>query len=128
MAWNEPGSGKQRDPWKDSGGGGPSPDFDALLRRIGAFFNRLFSGGGGPGVAILAIALVWVAWDSSAIIKANESGVVLRFGLYAREMAPGFNLKWPRPIETVSPTLKRSPLMTCSESTPDRCAPTMYSK
>lgn len=102
MAWNEPGSGKQRDPWKDSGGGGgPSPDFDALLKRIGAFFNRLFSGGGGPGIAILAIALVWVVWDSSAIIKANESGVVLRFGQYARTMVPGFNLKWPRPIETV---------------------------
>jgi len=102
MAWNEPGSGKQRDPWKDSGsGGGPSPDFDALLRRVGAFFNRLFSGGGGPGVAIVAIALVWVVWDSSAIIKANESGVVLRFGQYARTMPPGFNLKWPRPIESV---------------------------
>jgi len=101
MAWNEPGSGKQRDPWKDSGGGGPSPDFDALLKRIGGFFNRLFSGGGGPGVAIVAIALVWVVWDSSAIIKANESGVVLRFGQYARTMAPGFNLKWPRPIEAV---------------------------
>ncbi|HEX5123055.1 MAG TPA: FtsH protease activity modulator HflK [Rhodanobacteraceae bacterium] len=102
MAWNEPGSGKQRDPWKDSGGGGgPSPDFDALLKRIGGFFNRLFSGGGGPGIAIVAIALVWVVWDSSAIIKANESGVVLRFGQYARTMAPGFNLKWPRPIETV---------------------------
>ena len=100
MAWNEPGSGKQRDPWKDSGGG-PSPDFDALLKRIGSFFNRLFSGGGGPGVAIVAIALVWIAWDSSAVIKANESGVVLRFGQYARTMAPGFNLKWPRPIETV---------------------------
>jgi membrane protease subunit HflK len=100
MAWNEPGSGKQRDPWKDSGGG-PSPDFDALLKRIGGFFNRLFSGGGGPGVAIVAIALVWVVWDSSAIIKANESGVVLRFGQYARTMAPGFNLKWPRPIESV---------------------------
>lgn len=101
MAWNEPGSGKQRDPWKDSGGGGPSPDFDALLKRIGGFFNRLFSGGGGPGVAIVAIALVWVVWDSSAVIKANESGVVLRFGQYTRTMAPGFNLKWPRPIETV---------------------------
>ena len=100
MAWNEPGSGKQRDPWKDSGGG-PSPDFDALLKRIGSFFNRLFSGGGGPGVAIVAIALVWIAWDSSAVIKENESGVVLRFGQYARTMAPGFNLKWPRPIETV---------------------------
>jgi membrane protease subunit HflK len=101
MAWNEPGSGKQRDPWKDSGGGGPSPDFDALLKRIGAFFNRLFSGGGGPGIAIVAIALVWFVWDSSAIIKANESGVVLRFGQYARTMGPGFNLKWPRPIENV---------------------------
>jgi len=101
MAWNEPGSGKQRDPWKDSGGGGPSPDFDALLKRIGTFFNRLFSGGGGPGIAIVAIALVWIVWDSSAVIKANESGVVLRFGQYARTMAPGFNLKWPRPIESV---------------------------
>jgi membrane protease subunit HflK len=101
MAWNEPGSGKQRDPWKDSGGGGPSPDFDVLLKRIGGFFNRLFSGGGGPGIAIVAIALVWVVWDSSAIIKANESGVVLRFGQYARTMGPGFNLKWPRPIENV---------------------------
>jgi len=101
MAWNEPGSGKQRDPWKDSGGGGPSPDFDALLKRIGGLLNRLFSGGGGPGVAIVAIALVWIVWDSSAIIKANESGVVLRFGQYARTIAPGFNLKWPRPIETV---------------------------
>jgi membrane protease subunit HflK len=31
MAWNEPGSGKQRDPWRDNGGGkGPSPDFDAV--------------------------------------------------------------------------------------------------
>ena len=90
MAWNEPGSGKQRDPWKDSGGGGgPSPDFDALLKRIGGFFNRLFSSGGGPGVAIIAIALVWVVWDSSAIIKANESGVVLRFGQYARTLGPG---------------------------------------
>ncbi len=102
MAWNEPGSGKQRDPWKDSGGGGgPSPDFDALLKRISGFFNRLFSSGGGPGVAIIAIALVWVVWDSSAIIKANESGVVLRFGQYARTLGPGFNLKWPRPMESV---------------------------
>ena len=101
MAWNEPGSGKQRDPWKDSGGG-PSPDFEATLKRIGAWFSRLFGGhGGGPGVAFLALVLVWIVWDSSAIIKANESGVVLRFGEYARVMAPGFNLKWPRPIESV---------------------------
>jgi membrane protease subunit HflK len=103
MAWNEPGSGKQRDPWKDSGGGGgPSPDFDAVLKRINAFFARLFGGsGGGPGVAVLAVLLVWAVWDSCAVIKANESGVVLRFGEYTRTMMPGFNLKWPRPVESV---------------------------
>jgi modulator of FtsH protease HflK len=102
MAWNEPGGGKQRDPWKD-GGGGSSPDFDALLKRISAFFNRLFGGGGGgPSVAIVAIFLVWIVWDSCAIIKASESGVVLRFGEFSRVMAPGFNLKWPRPIESVN--------------------------
>ena len=44
MAWNEPGSGKQRDPWKDSGGG-PSPDFEATLKRIGAWFSRLSRSG-----------------------------------------------------------------------------------
>jgi membrane protease subunit HflK len=102
MAWNEPGSGKQRDPWKD-GGGGPSPDFDALQKRIAAFFNRLFGGGGGGGFAVAAfgILLAWVLFDSWVAVKASNVGVVLRFGEFARTMAPGFNLKWPRPIESV---------------------------
>jgi membrane protease subunit HflK len=103
MAWNEPGGGKQRDPWRDNkGSGGSSPDFDALLKRGRDFLNRLFSGGaGGPGVAILALALVWIVWDSFAQIKAGESGVVLRFGQVSRLMTPGINLKFPRPIESV---------------------------
>jgi membrane protease subunit HflK len=102
MAWNEPGSGKQRDPWKD-GGGGPSPDLDALQKRIAAFFNRLFGGGGGGGFAIAAfgILLAWLLFDSWVAVKAGHVGVVLHFGEYARTMAPGFNLKWPRPIESV---------------------------
>lgn len=104
MAWNEPGSGKQRDPWKDGGGGGgPSPDFDAALKRIGNFFNRLFGGGSGGGFAIAAFGIViaWLVLDSWVLIKANESGVALRFGKFARVLTPGFNLKWPRPIENV---------------------------
>ncbi|HVT31637.1 MAG TPA: FtsH protease activity modulator HflK [Rhodanobacteraceae bacterium] len=102
MAWNEPGSGKQRDPWKD-GGGGPSPDLDALQKRIAAFFNRLFGGGGGGGFAVAAfgILIAWLLFDSWVAVKASNVGVVLRFGEFAREMAPGFNLKWPRPIESV---------------------------
>jgi membrane protease subunit HflK len=103
MAWNEPGSGKQRDPWKDNGGGGGSPDFDALLKRIASFFNRAFGGGGGGGFAIAAIGILiaWLIFDSWVAVKASNVGVVLRFGEFAREMAPGFNLKWPRPIESV---------------------------
>lgn len=103
MAWNEPGSGKQRDPWRDNGGGnGNGPDLDAFLRRLRDFFNRLFGGrGGGPGVAIVAMLLVWLAFDSIALIKAGESGVVLRFGQVARLMPPGINFKLPRPVETL---------------------------
>jgi modulator of FtsH protease HflK len=103
MAWNEPGSGgKQRDPWKDSGGG-PSPDFDAVLKRISAFFTRIFGGGGGSGFAIAAIGILiaWLIFDSWVAVKAGHVGVVLRFGEFSRTMAPGFNLKWPRPIEAV---------------------------
>jgi membrane protease subunit HflK len=102
MAWNEPGGGKQRDPWKDGGGGGPTPDFDALQRRIGAFFNRLFGGGGGGfAIAAFGVLIAWLIFDSWVAVKASNIGVVLRFGEFAREMAPGFNLKWPRPIENV---------------------------
>jgi modulator of FtsH protease HflK len=103
MAWNEPGSGKQRDPWKDSGGG-PSPDFDAWLKRIGGFFNRLVGGGGGGGgfaIAAIGIVIAWLIFDSWVAVKASNVGVVLRFGEFERIMVPGFNLKWPRPIETV---------------------------
>ncbi|MEO7756777.1 MAG: FtsH protease activity modulator HflK [Dokdonella sp.] len=107
MAWNEPGSGKQRDPWKDSGGsgggGGSTPDFDALLKRMRDFFARLFGGGaGGPGIALIGILIAWFAIDSVVRVDARETGVVLRFGQFSRLMTPGINFKFPRPIESVS--------------------------
>lgn len=110
MAWNEPGSSKQRDPWRDnsgnnkgSGGGGRKPpDMDDLVKRIRAFFNRLTGGGGGGfGMAIIGLLIAWVALDSWARIDASQSGVVLRFGQFSRLMPPGINLKWPRPFESV---------------------------
>ncbi len=106
MAWNEPGGGKQRDPWKDGGGGGPSPDFDALFKRFSGFFGGLFGrgnngGGGGFLVAAIGIVIAWLVLDCWTVVNASQSGVVLRFGEFSRVMAPGFNLKWPRPVETV---------------------------
>ena len=103
MAWNEPGSGKQRDPWRDNGGGkGPSPDFDAVARWLRELFNRLFGGsGGGLPAAVIGILIAWALFDSMVRINASETGVVLRFGQFSRLMTPGINLKLPRPFETV---------------------------
>ena len=115
MAWNEPGSGKQRDPWRDNGNG-PRNDVEAAIKRLKDMVGRLFGGGGGNGaspgpggrggsggviVAATGLLLAWVLFDSFAVIKANEAGVVLRFGKLSRSMPPGFNMKFPRPIETV---------------------------
>jgi membrane protease subunit HflK len=103
MAWNEPGSGKQRDPWRDNGGGnGPSPDFDAIAKKLRELFNRLFGGsGGGFGAAVIGILIALALWTSFEKIDASETGVVLRFGKIARLMTPGINLKLPQPIEIV---------------------------
>jgi len=108
MAWNEPGSGnKQRDPWRDNGGGsggGPSPDFDAIVQRVRDLLNRLSGGGnGGLFVALIGLVIAWCAWDSVVRVNASDTGVVLRFGQFSRLMTPGINLKFPRPIETVVP-------------------------
>lgn len=126
MAWNEPGGGK-RDPWSggggnnnNGGGGGNGPDFERWLKNLSDRVNRLFGGrgkrdggnnGNGPGtggsgfggIALLVLAglLVWAAFDSVVVIEERERGAVLRFGKFDRQMNPGLNFKWPRPIEEV---------------------------
>ncbi|TDR44115.1 protease FtsH subunit HflK [Tahibacter aquaticus] len=106
MAWNEPG---KRDPWR---GNQKGPDFEETLRRLRERVMSLFGGSGGTSsgsgsgggilVALVAIVLAWVALDSWSVVNARDVGVVQRFGKMTRVMSPGFNLKWPRPIETVT--------------------------
>ncbi len=49
---------------------------------------------------LLALAAI-ILWNSWFTVEPEEVGVVLRFGKYVREAAPGLNFKMPDPIETV---------------------------
>jgi membrane protease subunit HflK len=101
MAWNEPGNG-QRDPWGKNRQSGNKPGLEDMLKQLR---NRLGNFGGGAGgifTILLALALAWLLIGSYTIVDARQAGVVLRFGQYSRTLPPGFHLKLPAPIETVT--------------------------
>jgi membrane protease subunit HflK len=52
---------------------------------------------------MLIVAIGVLLWLSSGVylVKADEQGVVMRFGEYTRTTAPGVNYHFPFPIETV---------------------------
>ncbi len=101
MAWNEPGNNGQRDPWNRNRQGGKSP-LDDLLNQAK---NRLGKLGHGPGslfTGVLVLLVVGLLFSSYTIIGARQTGVVLRFGEFSRTLPPGFHLKLPQPIESVT--------------------------
>lgn len=112
MAWNEPGNGKNKDPWNS---GDQPPDLDEVFRNLQNRLRGIFgqsgggrsggggggSGGGAVGWLLVALVAVWAAVTSVHIIDEPQRGVVLRFGKYVRTMNPGLNLAFPPPIERV---------------------------
>ncbi|WP_415252195.1 FtsH protease activity modulator HflK [Thermomonas sp.] len=93
MAWNKPGGSSGRSP-RSGGNGG-----------LGGLFDKLpdFGGGGANPLRWAGIALaLWLAFNCFVLVAEQERGVVLRFGLFARIMQPGPNLKLPWPIESVT--------------------------
>lgn len=101
MAWNEPGNG-QRDPWNRNRPPGNKPGLEDTLRQLRNRFGKLGGGAGGIFTILLAFLIVWIAMSSFTIVDARQAGVVLRFGQFSRTLQPGFHLKFPSPIETVT--------------------------
>ncbi|MCA8959795.1 MAG: FtsH protease activity modulator HflK [Planctomycetes bacterium] len=50
---------------------------------------------------VVGFFAILATWSSAFTVRANEEGVVLRFGAYNRTATPGLNWKFPFPIESV---------------------------
>jgi len=102
--------------WGRRGGNQGPPDLDELMRKfnqkIGALFGRKGGGnggapggpglaqfGGGAGILIALVVLVWLA-SGFYIVDASQRGIVLRFGKFVEETQPGPRWHLPYPIET----------------------------
>ena len=102
--------------WGRRGGNQGPPDLDELIRnfnqKLGSLFGRKGGGngsgpggpglaqfGGGAGILVGLIVLVWLA-SGFYIVDASQRGLVLRFGKYLEETQPGPRWHLPYPIET----------------------------
>lgn len=110
MAWNEPGGGRDNDPWggKDQG----PPDLDEALKKLQDKLSSIFGGKKGSGagsgggsdfnlgvgslgvIAMLAVA-VWGLFGFYQVDQ-QERAVVLRLGAYHETVMPG--LRWNPPL------------------------------
>jgi len=114
MSLNDPQWGR-----RGGGGGGNQgpPDLDELMRnfnrKLGSLFGRKGGGngngdrpggpalsqfGGGAGILLILILLVWLA-SGFYIVDASQRGLVLRFGKFVEETQPGPRWHLPYPIE-----------------------------
>ncbi|TZF91331.1 FtsH protease activity modulator HflK [Cognatilysobacter lacus] len=96
MAWNTPGSdnGEPGRPPRRPRGFAPAD----LLARL----KILFDGAGGPVRWVPLLLGIWLVFSTFVLVSEQQRGVVLRFGEFARELAPGPHFKLPWPIESVA--------------------------
>ncbi|VAW52541.1 HflK protein [hydrothermal vent metagenome] len=123
MAWNEPGGGKDKDPWGNNNRGnqGP-PDLDEVFKNLQKKFGSLFGGKGGgkgggeggsnsgsagvPGGSFgigLVIAILFIFWIGTGFYKVEEAerGVVFQFGKHVETTQKGLHWHLPIPIQSV---------------------------
>lgn len=93
------------------------PDLDQLWRDFNQRLNRLFGGKGGgrggdggmpgdargasisAGVVAVVIAFLWLV-SGFFIIQEGQTGVIMTFGKFSHSTQPGFNWRWPYPIQS----------------------------
>jgi membrane protease subunit HflK len=95
VAWNEPGGGKDKDPW--GGGDQGPPDLDEAFRKL----KQKLGGSGGRGdlpafsgnIAGLLAAIVVALWAFAGFYTVDEAerAVVLRFGRYLETVDQGLH-------------------------------------
>ena len=123
MAWNEPGGGKDNDPWGGRKNSGGPPDLDEVFKNVktkldGLFGNRrggrgprpVNGGGGGfpggnlgaKGAGVVA-AILGVLWLLSGIyvVQPAEAGVVTQFGRHVKTTGAGPHWHIPYPFQSV---------------------------
>ena len=93
------------------------PDLDQLWRDFNQRLNKLFGGQGGgrdggegggssdghgagisTGVVAVVIGFLWLV-SGFFIVQEGQTGVVMTFGKFSHSTQPGFNWRWPYPIQ-----------------------------
>jgi membrane protease subunit HflK len=89
MAWNEPGGGKDKDPWGQRGADQGPPDLDEAFRKLQSQLAGIFGGRGGlgwfrrPSLNPRICDCGWRFWlvlCCRVSIRSTGTGVVFRFG------------------------------------------------
>ncbi|WP_034297710.1 FtsH protease activity modulator HflK [Herbaspirillum sp. RV1423] len=97
------------------------PDLDQLWRdfnqRLSRMFGKRGNGGGsdngdggfnrgdikgagiGAGVIAIIVAFLWLA-SGFFIVQEGQTAVVMTFGKYSHTTLPGFNWRWPYPVQS----------------------------
>lgn len=114
MAWNEPG--KDQDPWGGNNKSDGPPDLDQIWQRLRARLSKSGKGGGNgnngggsggagpsPKLLLLVIPVIAIIWLLTGffIVQPGAQGVLLRFGSYTKNVAPGLHWYWPTPVGRV---------------------------
>ena len=97
MASNEPGGGRNQDPWRGRDGRG-QPDLDDVIKKLQDRFGGMLGGGGGNdsggfGLLALVLGVILAVWFVAGLYRVEqaEEALVLRFGKYHSTESAGLH-------------------------------------